>query len=77
MERIMSIVVRNFIEGGNYILLGTGFGMYRSERDGRYGHGGIVNEGEEMYLTVCDERGNIYWFPSSQMKPVFCNYQTR
>jgi len=67
----MTIVVREVRCNRLYILLGTGFGMFRSERDEfRFLDGENVQEGERSLVCVTDRRGDILWFPSEEVKVV-------
>ena len=44
-----------------YLILGTGLGLYRSE------DGFSKKEGVHKMLAVCDKSGTIYWYPSKKL----------
>ena len=63
----MATIVKDIESGRRYILLGSGYGAFRSERPGvLLGNlGPVTNEGILPMLCVCDERAHISWIKSS------------
>ena len=68
----MSVIIEHIETARRYFLLGAGFGMFRSSRTGFWG--GNLNpsevSGQKSLVAVCDARGEIGWFESSEVKVV-------
>ena len=65
----MAAIVRHEPTGRNFVLLGTGYGAYRSTMPGLLG-GALfpdVQEGEIPLAAVCDARGAIHWLLTEEL----------
>jgi len=74
----MPIVVERVEDGSVYILLGTGFGMYKSVKP-HFFFGNLVGDessGQMAMVAVCDLNGRIGWFQSEQLRVLRVDGQT-
>jgi len=68
----MAILVRNKSNNTLYFLVGTGFSFYKDSRPGAFG-GNLFpheEEGEFRMAAVCNEAGDIEWFPTDELKVI-------
>ena len=65
----MATIVTHMPTGKKYVLLGTGFGMFQSERsDWFWGHlAPQTSSGQHTLVCVCDAEGAVGWLPSSDI----------
>ncbi len=65
----MAIIVRYKPNGENYVLLGTGFGAYKSTRPGVFFGNLLPNEeeGQVTMVAVCNRDGSIQWTHSDEL----------
>lgn len=68
----MAIIVCHRKTNKKYILLGAGFGAYKSSRPSFLGGNIFPNEQEGTFkmVSVCDRFGNIKWFEYSKLKVI-------
>lgn len=68
----MATIVQYKRDGKKYILLGTGFGAYKSTRPGVFFGNLLPNEeqGQITMVAVCDHAGNIQWTHSDELTVV-------
>ncbi len=68
----MATIVEYNKNGKRFILLGTGFGVFKSSRPGLFGGDWFPNtdEGSESKVAVCDPKGKIYWANSDDLTVV-------
>ena len=64
----MLVFVEHVKTEEEFILLGTGLGIYRSEDRHKFSE--KVKEGVHKMLAVCDKSGKIYWYPSKELTVV-------
>ena len=67
----MAIVVRHADSAGEYVLLGTGFGVFKAMRGAVLGD--ILSEedhGEQAMAALCAADGKILWAHSDQLTVV-------
>ena len=64
----MLVFVEHVETEEEFILLGTGLGIYRSEDRQKFSE--KVKEGVHKMLAVCDKSGKIYWYPSKELTVV-------
>lgn len=71
----MAIIVKHIITGRKYILLGAGFGTYKTTRPSFLGGDLFPNEEEGAYkmMAVCDKKGLIQWFEVENLRVVKVN----
>lgn len=69
----MATIVRHLLTGEQYILLGTGYGIYRSSTGG-YKEAGF-KEGRLQVLAVANKAGAIQWFKSNELIVEFVDGQ--
>lgn len=68
----MATIVKNISTDEKYILVGVGFGAYKTSKSSVF----IANqlpkseEGEEAMAALCDKNGKIKWVDSSQIEIV-------
>jgi len=74
----MAIIVRHKQTGVDYILVGTGFGAYKSSRpDTVLGQLSPVEDyGEMEMVAVCDSEGRLFWARSQDVYVVEVDGQT-
>jgi len=68
----MAVVVRHNETGQEWILLGTGFGIYKATRPSVF-FGNLLPSDEEGQVTtvaVCDREGTIGWIHSNELTVV-------
>lgn len=64
----MATIVEHQKSGNRYILVGTGFGIYKSTRSGSGLSLTAVEEENHFHLVaVCDRKGEIKWFYSDDL----------
>lgn len=65
----MAIIVEHKELKGKYILIGTGFGAYKTCRPAVFIANHLPREdlGEITMVAVCDEEGQIQWFNSEEL----------
>lgn len=64
----MATIVEHLKSGNRYILMGTGFGIYKSSRSGSGLNLTAVEEENHFHLVaVCDRQGEIRWFYSDDL----------
>ncbi|NER21045.1 MAG: hypothetical protein F6J86_01760 [Symploca sp. SIO1B1] len=64
----MAIIVKHKESQNNYILLGTGFGIYKSSRPNAFFELLTIDEQEHFRLVaVADHHGEIKWFYSKDL----------
>jgi hypothetical protein len=67
----MAVVVEHSELGLRFVVIGAGYGMYRSAMPGVLGAmTPIEDEGEKGYVAVCDSKGRIRWFGSKDLRVV-------
>jgi hypothetical protein len=67
----MAVVVEHEGMGLRFVVIGTGYGMYRSATPGALGAlTPIEDEGERGTVAVCDSKGRIRWFESKDLRVV-------
>lgn len=69
---VLATIVTHKKAEKNYVLLGTGFGAYKTTRPSFLG-GNLFpkeDEGTIQVVAVCDKTGSIYWIPSSELQVV-------
>lgn len=66
----MAIIVMHKPTGERYVLIGTGFGAYKSRSPSFLGGNMFPNEeyGELQMAALSDARGNIVWMPTEQLQ---------
>lgn len=65
----MAIIVQHFETNKKFILLGTSYSHYKDSRPSFLG-GNLFpheEEGEYQLAAVCDEKGEIEWFSTSEL----------
>ena len=73
----MAIIVEHEGMGLRFVLIGTGYGMYRSAMPGALGAlTPIEDEGEKGFVAVCDSKGRIRWFESHELRVVSIDGQS-
>jgi hypothetical protein len=68
----MATIVQSKRNGKKYVLLGTGFGAYKSTRPGVF-FGNLVPDEQQGQITmaaVCDKDGNVRWTHSDDLTVV-------
>lgn len=68
----MAAIVIHRGSGERYVLLGTGFGAYKSSRASVFG-GNLFPHEEEgimMMAAACDSSGTIFWFKTEELKVI-------
>jgi len=68
----MATIVREPRSGGHYILLGAGFGAYKSTHPSMF-FGSLApweDSGEVSVVAVCDHEGRIGWLNSHELQVV-------
>ncbi len=64
----MATIVEHKETGKRYIVMGTGFGIYKSARNNAFFQWAVVEEEDNYHLVaVCDRKGNIKWFYSEDL----------
>ena len=65
----MATVLTHMPTGNRYVLLGTGFGVFQSERpDWLLGSwSSHTSAGQHTLVCVCDAEGAVGWLPSSDI----------
>jgi len=68
----MAIIVRHKNDGKIYVLIGTGYGVYKSATPSFLGGNLFPNEekGEIPVAAVTDEKGEIQWFHTDELKVI-------
>ncbi|GMQ57214.1 hypothetical protein AN1V17_16090 [Vallitalea sediminicola] len=68
----MGVIVRDKITHKKYVLLGSGFGVYKAVRPSFFGGNLIPHEEEGTIATiaVCDSKGDIIWINSNNLQVV-------
>jgi len=66
----MAIIVRSKETRRKYVLLGTGYGAFRSTRHGRMwaGQTSATEADQHEMIAVCDPDGRIFWLPSAHVE---------
>jgi len=67
----MSVIVKHRKTKDRYIMIGTGYGTMREEKESFYGDHLVNTDDGEVLSTkaaVCDGDGKIYWFDTSQLE---------
>lgn len=68
----MATIIEHRETGKQYVLLGTGFGLYESKKP----HwllgdvGSEINNGRVEAVFCCDGNGKVEWFPAKQIRVV-------
>ncbi|WP_026894132.1 hypothetical protein [Clostridiisalibacter paucivorans] len=68
----MTTLVTHIESQKNYILIGTGYGLYKSSRPGIF-FGNLMpeeDEGQIAVAAVSDKEGNILWFPTNELRVI-------
>jgi hypothetical protein len=64
----MAVIVRHKSSQARYVLVGSGFGMYKSSRQNRFFDFLVQeDEGHAHLIAVCDRAGIIKWFYSGDI----------
>lgn len=64
----MATIVEHKETGKRYIVMGTGFGVYKSARNNAFFQWAVMEEEDNYHLVaVCDRKGNIKWFYSEDL----------
>ncbi|ERT09704.1 hypothetical protein M595_0327 [Lyngbya aestuarii BL J] len=64
----MATIVEHQKSGKRYIVMGTGFGIYKSARNNAFFEWAVVEEEDNYHLVaVCDRKGKIKWFYSDDL----------
>lgn len=68
----MATLVKNNTNGKYYYLLGTSYSFYKDTVPSFFGGNLFPNEdeGEAKIGAVCNEQGEIEWFPTEELKVV-------
>ncbi len=67
----MKVVVRNRVTGVQYVLVGSGYGSWKSSRASVTGDLFPADDsGEHFNMAVCDRTGRIFWFQSTDLQVV-------
>lgn len=68
----MAIIVQHKKTKKKLVLLGVGYGAYKSSRPGFFGGNLFPNEeeGSVKAVSVCDKEGNILWISSDMIKVI-------
>lgn len=68
----MATIVRNSENGRSYILIGVGFGMFKSTRPGKFLGDLIPKEesGEARLVAATDASGRIKWFHAKDLEVI-------
>ncbi len=61
------IKVRTRKDEKEFILLGTGYGMYRAQGQPGWGRMVRTNEGDKHLVALCDKEGQILWTDSNNI----------
>jgi hypothetical protein len=65
----MAVIVEHSESGARYVLVGTGFGIFRTAKPSWF-FGNLVPDktsGERSVVAVCDEDGTIRWFKFQEL----------
>ena len=74
----MAVIVRRISEGGEFVLLGAGFGISATSRPGVF-FGSLApreDSAEVAIACVCDRRGNIGWIETDDLEVVAVDGQS-
>lgn len=68
----MSTLVKNNKSGRYYYLIGTSYSFYKDTVPSFFGGNLFPNEdeGEFKIAAVCNENGEIEWFPADELKVI-------
>lgn len=67
----MATLVEHVESGNRYLVVGSGFGIYKASRPGLFGNLFPIEDGGNYHLiAVCDRTGTIKWFYSSDLQVV-------
>lgn len=68
----MATIVQHLNHSGKYILLGTGFGAFKSTRPSFFGGNLVPHEDEGVIkaVAVCDKDGVIQWFNPEDLRVI-------
>lgn len=73
----MAIIVEHEGMDLRFVLIGTGYGMYKSAMPGFLGPlTPIEDAGEKGFVAVCDSKGRIRWFESHELRVVSVDGQS-
>ena len=73
----MAVIVLHRETGLRFVLIGTGYGMYKSSMPGVVGHlTPIEDRGEKGLVAVCDSKGTIHWCDSQDLRVVSVDGKT-
>ena len=65
----MATIVQHNESGKRYVLLGTGFGAYKSTMPGFLGRmAPVVDDALLPMVCVCNKRGKIGWYESTEVR---------
>ena len=67
----MAIFVEHKKTGGLFVLISGGFGIYQSAANSNIsGLMKMYEEGIRLKVCVCDQRGNLGWFNSDEIRVI-------
>lgn len=68
----MATLIKNEKNGRYYFLIGTSYSFYKDTSPSFLGGNLFPNEdeGEFKLAAVCDEQGEIKWFPTDEIKVI-------
>ena len=72
----MAIIVRYKPNGGEYILLGTGYGVFKSSHPSPVFKLPVKESGTFPLAAICDYRGRIGWVRSANLEVVSVHGET-
>jgi len=67
---MMATIVELKKTGERFFLLGVGYGMYRSERNGIAFPSPSTQEGNESVVGLCDEQGQIHFYKKDSIRVI-------
>lgn len=53
-----------------YMLVGTGYGMFKAQGQGGWGAFPSTSEGKSMVVAIADSQGRIRWIESNQIRVI-------
>lgn len=65
----MSVIVRHKVSEKKYVMIGTGYGIMKSNEPKYFGHH-LLHQDEEKLMkmaAVSDEEGNIFWYDTDEL----------